>query len=201
MNLETVASAILGGDGFCPQCGTVSVDEDGCCRECGADATGKALDELANDIQVLRAQVDDLKTAGRQARDDATAALDLVSRIRMALNDNGKRMQDELLIYCRELATLPTRVAEMESVRDDRSRAYAARGLALEEERDRVAELEAENATLLVQRNESLSMVGAIVGAQGGEVRIPDSDLMVGYAFESHRDPLHHATILRVVAD
>ena len=34
---------------------------------------------------------------------DATAALDLVSRIRMALNDNGKRMQDELLAYCREL--------------------------------------------------------------------------------------------------
>ena len=51
----------------------------------------------------LRAQVDDLKAAGRQARDDATAALDLVSRIRMALNDNGKRMQDELLEYCREL--------------------------------------------------------------------------------------------------
>ena len=79
-----------------------------------------------------------------EARDDATAALDLVSRIRMALNDNGKRMQDELLIYCRELAALPARVAEMESVRDDLSRAYAVQGLALEEERTRVAELEAE---------------------------------------------------------
>ena len=67
--------------------------------------------------------------------------------------------------------------------------------------RARVAELERENATLLTQRNESLSLVGAIVSAQGGEIRIPDTDLMVGYAFESHRDPLHHETILRVVAD
>ena len=39
----------------------------------------------------------------RQARADATSSLDLVSRIREALGDNGTRMQDELLVYCREL--------------------------------------------------------------------------------------------------
>lgn len=38
------------------------------------------------------------------AKADATAALDLVSRIRFALGDNGKRMQDELIEYCKELA-------------------------------------------------------------------------------------------------
>ena len=76
------------------------------------------LSEALHERDTLRAQVDGLKAAGRQARDDATAALDLVSRIRMALNDNGKRMQDELLIYCRELAALPYRVAELEAERD-----------------------------------------------------------------------------------
>ena len=84
----------------CQKHGLLYVEE---CYEC-----------LREERDTLAAQVDDLKTAGRQARDDATAALDLVSRIRMALNDNGKRMQDELLIYCRELATLPARVAELE---------------------------------------------------------------------------------------
>lgn len=65
----------------------------------------KTVRTMHDDASALQAQVDDLKVAGRQARDDATAALDLVSRIRMALNDNGKRMQDELLAYCRELVS------------------------------------------------------------------------------------------------
>ena len=47
-----------------------------------------------------------------------------------------------------QIANLKARVAELESVRDDLSRAYAVQGLALEEERDRVAELEAENLIL-----------------------------------------------------
>ena len=84
----------------CQKHGLLYVEE---CYEC-----------LREERDTLAAQVDDLKAAGRQARDDATAALDLVSRIRMALNDNGKRMQDEMLSYCRELATLPDRVAELE---------------------------------------------------------------------------------------
>jgi len=63
----------------------------------------QTVSTMHDDASALQVQIDDLKAAGRQARDDATAALDLVSRIRMALNDNGKRMQDELLAYCREL--------------------------------------------------------------------------------------------------
>ena len=73
----------------CQKHGLLYVEE---CYEC-----------LREERDTLAAQVDDLKTAGRQARDDATAALDLVSRIRMALNDNGKRMQDELEAYLRGL--------------------------------------------------------------------------------------------------
>ena len=43
----------------------------------------------------------------------------------------------------REYDALKASVAELESVRDNLSRAYAVQGLALEEERTRVAELEA----------------------------------------------------------
>lgn len=39
-----------------------------------------------------------------QAKRDNMSAFDLLSRVRMALGDNGKRMQDELIEYCRELA-------------------------------------------------------------------------------------------------
>ena len=106
----------------CQKHGLLYVEE---CYEC-----------LREERDALAARVDDLKTAGRQARDDATAALDLVSRIRMALNDNGKRMQDELLIYCRELATLPARVTEMQAGYEE----SVDRRIALEA---RVAELEA----------------------------------------------------------
>ena len=42
--------------------------------------------------------------------------------------------------------------------------------------------------------------VRAIVKSLGGEVRIPDSDMMVGYSFECVADPLHHVTIVRVIA-
>ena len=106
----------------CQKHGLLYVEE---CYEC-----------LREERDALAAQVDDLKAAGRQARDDAMAALDLVSRIRMALNDNGKRMQDELLIYCRELATLPARVTEMQAGYEE----SVDRRIALEA---RVAELEA----------------------------------------------------------
>ena len=49
----------------------------------------------------------------------------------------------------REYDALKARVAELESVRDDLSRAYAVQGLALEEERTRVAELEAGISTAM----------------------------------------------------
>jgi len=67
------------------------------------------------EIESLRAQNDSLKAAGRKAADDATSALDLLSRVRFALGDNGTRMQGELVDYCRELAALPGRVAELEA--------------------------------------------------------------------------------------
>lgn len=99
------------------------------------------LSEALHERDTLRAQVDGLKAAGRQARDDATAALDLVSRIRIALNDNGKRMQDELLIYCRELAALPARVTEMQAGFEE----SVDKRIALEA---RVAELESRLSSL-----------------------------------------------------
>ena len=56
----------------------------------------------------------------------------------------------------REYDALKASVAELESVRDDLSRAYAVQGLALEEERTRVAELEA------YQRNAGIWMAELI---------------------------------------
>lgn len=44
----------IGRNGFCPQCGLVSTDEDGMCILCGATAQGEALRELANDILGLQ---------------------------------------------------------------------------------------------------------------------------------------------------
>ena len=74
----------------CPYCGDCPPD-----GECGCIAS--------EDVAALRAQVEDLKSAGRTARDDATSALDLLSRVRFALGDNGTRMQAEFLEYCAEL--------------------------------------------------------------------------------------------------
>lgn len=42
--------------------------------------------------------------SSEEARADATAALRLVSRIRFALGDNGARMQDELIEWCKSLS-------------------------------------------------------------------------------------------------
>ena len=53
---------------------------------------------------VWRPALNELKSELDQARRDNVGAFDLLSRIRFALGDNGKRMQDELIAYCRELA-------------------------------------------------------------------------------------------------
>lgn len=97
VDLERSATAILDGEGFCPQCGVVSVDEDGCCEECGADATGIRLDQLATGIKALleecegkgrlitaqkglheslRARVTDLEAAGTELLDAYQAGPD-----------------------------------------------------------------------------------------------------------------------------
>lgn len=54
-------------------------------------------------IRGMTEKNDELREAGRKSADEAISALDLLSRVRFALGDNGTRMQDELLDYCREL--------------------------------------------------------------------------------------------------
>ena len=46
-------------NGFCPQCGLVSVNEEDRCILCGAIAQGEALLKLANDILELKTEVSD----------------------------------------------------------------------------------------------------------------------------------------------
>jgi hypothetical protein len=53
---------------------------------------------------VWRPALDSLRDDLEQARKDNISAFDLLSRVRFALGDNGKRMQDELIEYCKELA-------------------------------------------------------------------------------------------------
>ena len=54
-------------------------------------------------IEDLEAEVELAKENGRKATDDAAGAIDLLSRVRFALGDNGTRMQSELIDYCAEL--------------------------------------------------------------------------------------------------
>lgn len=56
-------------------------------------------DEATADIEAVNAQC-------RNLADDNASLLDLLSRIRFALGDNGKRMQSELIEYCAELRAL-----------------------------------------------------------------------------------------------
>ena len=63
-----------------------------------------------NDFETLKAEYDKrcieiiyLKESARKSADEAASALDLLSRVRFALGDNGVRMQDELIAYCAEL--------------------------------------------------------------------------------------------------
>lgn len=52
------------------------------------------------------AEIERLRAALAVANDQQMRALDLVSRIRQALGDNGLRMQDELIEHCKALAAL-----------------------------------------------------------------------------------------------
>jgi hypothetical protein len=75
-------------------------------------AAADELDELrrqmdADRVIALRWRAD-AEAAGSdlmEARAESVRVLDLVSRIRWALGDNGKRMQDELIEWCREIAS------------------------------------------------------------------------------------------------
>ena len=73
----------------------------------GGFSLDKFLPNLSPEAaEALGQMLDDMETAkenGRKAADDAASVLDLLSRVRFALGDNGKRMQAELLEYCAEL--------------------------------------------------------------------------------------------------
>lgn len=75
-----------------------------------------------NDFETLKAEYDKrcieiiyLKESARKSADEAASALDLLSRIRFALGDNGVRMQDELIAYCAEIRDAMARVAELDA--------------------------------------------------------------------------------------
>ena len=54
-----------------------------------------------------------LRTEVEASKRHAAGCLDLVSRIRFALGDNGKRMQPELIEWCKTLADAPERFAKL----------------------------------------------------------------------------------------
>ena len=59
----------------------------------------KNFDQVINELNSLEDRVLELS-------EQQFSALMLVARIREALGDNGKRMQDELIEYCKELAKM-----------------------------------------------------------------------------------------------
>jgi hypothetical protein len=56
------------------------------------------------DISALCAEIERLTGERDEARADANAAIFLVTNLRFAFGDNGKRMRDELIEYARLLA-------------------------------------------------------------------------------------------------
>jgi len=57
-------------------------------------------------LKVLEDKLEDMRDEVGRSAQDAFSALYLVARIREALGDNGLRMQDELIGYCKHLAEL-----------------------------------------------------------------------------------------------
>jgi len=67
--------------GFCPECGPCRIDDDGCCVQCGATATGKALSQmlaenasLREENAALRAENARLRAENAQQRRDFSVA-------------------------------------------------------------------------------------------------------------------------------
>jgi len=58
---------------------------------------------LRAELEAANAQIEQLKGREKANADDLYSALMLVAKIREALGDDGRRMQDELLTYCRQL--------------------------------------------------------------------------------------------------
>lgn len=57
-------------------------------------------------LQEMRDKIAGLELEIHRSQEDFYSSLYLVARIREALGDNGLRMQDELIEYCKHLATL-----------------------------------------------------------------------------------------------
>lgn len=78
----------------CPNCAQA---------EAQCDRLNAALD-LESKARVAAAEIaHEAKLAQGQAEDDRNALLFLLAQIREAVGDNGKRMQNELVDYCRDL--------------------------------------------------------------------------------------------------
>lgn len=60
--------------------------------------------EREEELNLLRDELEGVRTELTKTQMESAGALDLVYRIRFALGDNGKRMQDELIAYCKHLA-------------------------------------------------------------------------------------------------
>lgn len=63
-----------------------------------------AIKQKEEELDLFRDELERVRTELTKTQMESAGALDLVSRIRFALGDNGKRMQDELIEYCKELA-------------------------------------------------------------------------------------------------
>ena len=57
-------------------------------------------------LQELKDEIADLEFEIHRSQEDFYSSLYLVARIREALGDNGLRMEDALIEYCKHLATL-----------------------------------------------------------------------------------------------
>jgi hypothetical protein len=115
-----------------------------------AETPRATAEEATLAAEVYRLQ-GELAKAERQRDNEAAAsfaALRLVSDIRFALGDNGKRMQDELVAWCKEIAGAQARVADLEQQvqLDDKAKRVMVQWSSAEKR-----ELEARNARLVAE--------------------------------------------------
>lgn len=76
--------------------------------------TAGELEYLRSETRKKNDEVEALQKKLEESRKNEMSLLDLLSRIRFALGDNGRRMQDELVDFCRELAEKSVRFGASE---------------------------------------------------------------------------------------
>jgi hypothetical protein len=69
----------------------------------GKNLTPQTIDALNQIIKAQDETIQLLTVARDQARDEAMSCLHLVARIREAVGDTHRLMQDDLVAHCREL--------------------------------------------------------------------------------------------------